>query len=70
MFDALTSKRPYKEAFPEERAFQIIEEGKGSHFDPELVGAFLGAKEELLSIKQKYQYNGKNIPLIAPVINC
>jgi HD-GYP domain-containing protein (c-di-GMP phosphodiesterase class II) len=41
VFDALTSKRPYKEPFPLERALDILREGAGSHFDPEIVAAFV-----------------------------
>ncbi|MCF8056373.1 MAG: HD domain-containing protein [Desulfocapsa sp.] len=40
VFDALTSKRPYKEPFPFEVSMSIIEEGKGAHYDPDLVEAF------------------------------
>ena len=35
VFDALSSKRPYKPAFPLERCFAIMEEGRGTHFDPQ-----------------------------------
>ncbi|MFC1977127.1 HD domain-containing phosphohydrolase [Chloroflexota bacterium] len=55
VFDALTSKRPYKEAFLLESAFAIIKEGKGSHFNPEVVDAFLAVKDEILSIREKYE---------------
>ena len=41
VFDALTSKRPYKEPFSYEKTVQILEESKGSHFDPDLLAAFL-----------------------------
>jgi len=61
VFDAVTSKRPYKEAFPEAEAFHIIEEGKGVHFDPELVDAFFQAKDQILRIKQNYTDNGKSV---------
>lgn len=44
VYDALTTQRVYKPAFPREKAVSIIVEGKGSHFDPDLVDAFL-AKE-------------------------
>jgi len=40
VFDALTSKRPYKEAWSFEDALEILEEGRGSHFDPLLLDAF------------------------------
>lgn len=40
VFDALTSQRPYKKPFTYEQAIQILEEGSGSQFDPELIAAF------------------------------
>ncbi|MCX5905499.1 MAG: HD-GYP domain-containing protein [Proteobacteria bacterium] len=41
VFDALTSKRPYKEPFSYEKAMAIMQEGRGTHFDPELLDAFV-----------------------------
>lgn len=41
VYDALRSRRSYKEEFPLERARMIIEEGAGTHFDPEVVEVFL-----------------------------
>lgn len=52
VFDALTSKRPYKEAYPIEESFNIIRKGSGSHFDPEIVEAFFCARKEMISIRQ------------------
>jgi putative two-component system response regulator len=43
-FDAMTSKRPYKEAFSIEKANQIIFEERGRHFDPDVVDAFFPFK--------------------------
>jgi putative two-component system response regulator len=40
VYDALTSERPYKNAFTHEEALRIIVEGKGAHFDPMLVDLF------------------------------
>jgi HD-GYP domain-containing protein (c-di-GMP phosphodiesterase class II) len=40
VFDALTSKRPYKDPFSFEDSINILEEGRGSHFDPALIDAF------------------------------
>jgi putative two-component system response regulator len=40
VYDALISNRPYKQAMPPSRAAEIILEGEGTHFDPELVGVF------------------------------
>jgi len=40
VYDALTSRRPYKEPMPHERAAAIIREGRGRHFDPDVADAF------------------------------
>ena len=47
VFDALVSKRCYKEAFSYERAYEIIEKDAGTHFDKQLAMVFLTCKEEL-----------------------
>lgn len=41
VYDALTSRRSYREPWPQERALQVIIEGSGTHFDPECVSAFV-----------------------------
>jgi len=51
VFDALTSKRPYKDPFPAEVAFEIIMEDRGKHFDPDVVDVFLENIDEVLQIK-------------------
>ncbi|MBQ8791105.1 MAG: HD domain-containing protein [Ruminiclostridium sp.] len=48
VFDALVSKRCYKDAFSYDKAFSIIEEDLGTHFDPELGRIFLECREELI----------------------
>ena len=55
VFDALTTKRPYKEPFSLEKSFAIIREGRGNHFSPDVVDAFFDITEEILSIKERYQ---------------
>ncbi|MCS7003663.1 MAG: HD domain-containing protein, partial [Dehalococcoidia bacterium] len=55
VFDALTSERPYKRAWPLERARDFLLEQSGRHFDPELVRAFLGAWDEVVDIHKRYQ---------------
>ena len=50
VFDALVSKRSYKDGFPFEKAMAIIQEGSGSHFDPQIVGAFQRASEEVYAV--------------------
>ncbi len=54
VFDALTSERPYKKAWKFEDAMEFIEKGKGKHFDPELVEAFLASEKEIFEIFSRY----------------
>ncbi len=54
VFDALTSERPYKKAWPVEEAVQLLREQSGRHFDPELVGLFLGQLPAILEIKERW----------------
>jgi putative two-component system response regulator len=54
VFDALTSERPYKRAWPMEQAFDLIRSESGSHFDPELVAAFLEAEAEVSEVMALY----------------
>ncbi len=51
VFDALTSKRPYKDEWPLEKAFNLIEEEAGKHFDPELAKIFLENKDKMKHIR-------------------
>lgn len=55
VYDALISERVYKKAFSHEKAKAIILEGNGSHFDPELVDAFLAIEHEFVAIADKYR---------------
>ena len=52
VFDALVSKRSYKDGFPFEKAMAIINEGSGSHFDPQVAGAFLRASDEVRRVME------------------
>jgi putative two-component system response regulator len=54
VFDALTSKRPYKEAWPVEQALQALREGAGSHFDPALVALFIEHLPDMLVVKARW----------------
>ncbi|MBW3696937.1 two-component system response regulator [Vibrio sp. T187] len=54
VFDALTSERPYKPAWPIEKAINLIQEEAGKHFDPELVPIFIEQLDEMLSIKDSF----------------
>ena len=55
VFDALVSKRCYKEPFSFEKAMSIIEEGAGSHFDPKVADAFLASSEEVRRIAERFE---------------
>ena len=54
VFDALTSERPYKKAWPVEDAMAFITEQSGQHFDPNLVEHFTLIFDQILKIKDKY----------------
>ena len=52
VFDALTSKRCYKNAMPLDKAYAIIREEPGTHFDPTVVDAFFAASEDIEKTKE------------------
>ncbi len=54
VFDALSSKRVYKEAMPEAEVLGILQEGRGSHFDPRVLDVFLDRLDEVRKIKERY----------------
>ena len=54
VFDALTSKRVYKEKYALEETLKIIREGKGRHFDPRVVEAFEGALPGLVEVMREH----------------
>ena len=54
VFDALISRRHYKNAFPIDRALQIIGEGRGVHFDPDVVDAFMAQVDRFTAIAYRY----------------
>ena len=54
VFDALTCKRHYKKAFPLEQAVALLVEGRGTHFDPDVVDAFLAIQDRFADIAQRY----------------
>jgi len=54
VYDALISRRVYKEGMSHEKAVMIITEGKGSHFDPDMVDAFIEIQEEFRAIALRY----------------
>jgi putative two-component system response regulator len=55
VFDALLSVRPYKPAWPIEKAMQYMRESSGSHFDPSLLGTFLAILPDCLEVRERYR---------------
>ncbi len=54
VFDALTSPRVYKPAFPLEKALSILQEGSGTQFDPKCVEVFMESLTEVKIVLKKY----------------
>ena len=54
VFDALSTQRPYKSAFPIDECLQMIAEKRGTHFDPDIVDAFFRRREEILQVSVDY----------------
>lgn len=54
VFDALTSVRPYKAAWPVEQALEYLEQQRGKHFDPALVDLFLQQLPAIVEIKERW----------------
>ncbi|WP_269533879.1 two-component system response regulator [Chitinimonas sp. BJYL2] len=55
VYDALISKRVYKPAFPHQQAVDLMREGRGSHFDPDILDAFLAIEAEFLAIADRFR---------------
>lgn len=55
VYDALVSKRVYKDAFSHEMACSIIHEGSGSHFDPRIVEAFVTIEDRFVEICSSFR---------------
>ena len=67
VYDALTSKRPYKKAYPHEAAREIILEKRGRHFDPDIVDAFTAADSSFAEISARLaalESQGTSVPEI------
>jgi putative two-component system response regulator len=57
VFDALTTVRPYKGAWPLEKVIPWLQEQRGKHFDPELIDLFLSKMPEILKIRERWAEN-------------
>lgn len=55
VFDALTSERPYKKAWSVEDALKLLQENRGTHFDPALVDTFMANLDAILEIRDSHQ---------------
>ena len=69
VYDALISRRVYKPPFPHEKAVAIIQEGKGSHFDPDMVDAFMEVADEFYVIAQEFADSEEAVKAKAKKIN-
>lgn len=54
VFDALTTARPYKDAWSAQESLAFLQENAGSHFDPDLVKVFMGQLDRVFAIRDKY----------------
>ena len=59
VYDALVSKRVYKPAYSHEEALKIIADARGTHFDPDVVDAFLNIESDIRNIANKYNQYGQ-----------
>lgn len=57
VFDALSCKRCYKEAWPIEKVFEVLEQDAGKHFDPELVELFKECQPEFDEVRRRHPPN-------------
>ena len=61
VFDALTSERPYKHAWPLEQALELLREQAGKHFDPRLVGIFHEVLPAILAVRNRFPEDGAHV---------
>jgi len=54
VYDALISRRVYKEGMPHAKAVGILAEGRGTHFDPDIVDAFMALQEQFQEVAKRY----------------
>lgn len=62
VFDALTTDRVYRKAFPLREALDIMEQGRGTQFDPELLDLFLSRMNLVLAIKKQHEDASTALP--------
>jgi len=54
VYDALISRRVYKPPMPHAEALAIMRQGRGSHFDPDVIDAFLAVEQDFLAIAERF----------------
>ena len=54
VYDALTSDRPYKQAWSQDQVWAYIDRNSGQHFDPDLARVFLSIQSEITAIRARY----------------
>ena len=64
VYDALISRRPYKEPFSHKEAVAIIEAERGRHFDPDVTDAFLSCVDDFKQIALQYADHEENIGIV------
>ena len=69
VYDALISRRVYKEGMSHEVAVKIMTEGRGSHFDPDIVDAFLELQEEFKAIAARFVDSDADMEQKAAMLN-
>jgi putative two-component system response regulator len=62
VYDALTSKRVYRDAYSHEQAVEMVEGGRASHFDPAVVEAFIGLADDFPALAQRYCDSEEAVP--------
>lgn len=70
VYDALISRRVYKPPFSHEKAMAVIAEGRGSHFDPDIVEAFLNSAQGMQAIAEHFADSEELIPLAMTTSRC
>ncbi|MEK7841706.1 MAG: HD domain-containing phosphohydrolase, partial [Deltaproteobacteria bacterium] len=54
VYDALSSRRVYKESWDESRVLETLKEDSGKHFDPDLISVFFASLDTIRSIAARY----------------
>ncbi len=64
-YDALTSKRVYKEAYSHEKASAVVIQGSGTHFDPDVVDAFLANQAKFVAVRKSLADSAEQPALVS-----